>query len=288
MGDFYVSTLTVKHILFTNEPSIPVAFMIHERKFQRHHEQFFENLKELVPSLGKCNASFVTDREKGITNAVQKVLPEISVFHCWNHVKRDMRFSVKKHGGMSDDISVYADHLNELLNCETEDMFDRLYDDFSITWSNAYLEYFNVELKPSILNYSGRWLLEPRNMYHPFSGITNNVLESINCVLKDLTCWKSQPVYCALLALWHLQRYFHMEIFRGKADVGEYHLKSEFRDCILTSEEIPNVDNIISPENIVNFIKKSDNIQSQTNPTPAICKSVYDTNPNVILDKMFL
>ena len=54
-------------------------------------------------------------------------------------------------------------------------MFDRLYDDFSITWSNAYLEYFNVELKPSVLNNSGRWLLEPRNMYHPFSGITNNV-----------------------------------------------------------------------------------------------------------------
>ena len=54
-------------------------------------------------------------------------------------------------------------------------MFDRLYDDFSITWSNAYLEYFNVELKPSVLNNSGRWLLEPRNMYHPFSGITNHV-----------------------------------------------------------------------------------------------------------------
>ena len=32
-----------------------------------------------------------------------------------------MRFWVKKHGGMSDDISVYADHLNELLNCDSED-----------------------------------------------------------------------------------------------------------------------------------------------------------------------
>ena len=38
---------------------------------------------------------------------------------------------------MSDDISVYADHLNELLRCEIEDMFDRLYDDLSVTWSNA-------------------------------------------------------------------------------------------------------------------------------------------------------
>ena len=37
-----------------------------------------------------------------------------------------------------------------------------------------------------------------------------------------------------------------MEILRGKADVGGYHLKSEFRDCTLTTEEIHNVDNIIS------------------------------------------
>ena len=42
--DFYVSPLTVKHILFTNEPSIPVAFLVHERKYQIHHELFFNIL----------------------------------------------------------------------------------------------------------------------------------------------------------------------------------------------------------------------------------------------------
>ena len=79
IGDIYVSPLTVKHMLFKNNLSIPVAFLIHERKYQRHHELFFETLSELVSSLRKCTAVLVTDREKGITNAIHKVLPGISI-----------------------------------------------------------------------------------------------------------------------------------------------------------------------------------------------------------------
>ena len=76
-------------------------------------------------------------------------------------------------------------------------MFDTLYDDMSLTWTHAYLEYFNREIEPSIKNHPGRWSLEKLNMYNPFSGISNNVSESINRVLKSLTSWKSQPVDCA-------------------------------------------------------------------------------------------
>ena len=100
-------------------------------------------------------------------------------------------------------------------------------------------------------------MLERFNIYNPFSGITNNVSESINRVLKDLTCWKCQPVDCALLSLWYLQRYFQMEIYRGKADVGQYHLKSSFINCCIASDEIPNMGNILTPENIVKFIRTS-------------------------------
>ena len=257
IGDFYVSPLTVKHMLFKNNPSIPVAFLIHERKYQRHHELFFETLSELVPSLRKCTAVLVTDREKGITNAIHKVLPGISIVLCWNHLKQDIRYWIKKHGGKSDEISIYAEHLNTLLNCETEEIFQKIFSNLSTTWTSSYLEYFNREIKPSIINHSGRWVLERFNIYNPFSGITNNVSESINRVLKDLTCWKCQPVDCALLSFWHLQRYFQMEIYRGKADVGQYHLKSSFINCCIASDEIPTMGNILTPENIVKFIRTS-------------------------------
>ena len=41
LGDFYLSTLVYKHVLFEEEPVIPLAFVIHERKFQKVHEDFF-------------------------------------------------------------------------------------------------------------------------------------------------------------------------------------------------------------------------------------------------------
>ena len=187
--DFYVSPLIVKHMLFKNNPSIPVAFLIHERKYQRHHK-----LSELVPSLRKCTAVLVTDRENGITNAIHKVLPGISIVLCWNHLRQDIRYWIKKHGGKSDEISVYAEHLNTLLDCETEEIVQKIFSNHSTTWTSSYLEYFNREIKPSIIYHSGRWWLERFNIYNPFSGITNNVSESINRILKDLTCWKCQPV----------------------------------------------------------------------------------------------
>ena len=42
VGEFYVSILSFKHVLFKENPVILVAFMFYERKFQAVHEHFFE------------------------------------------------------------------------------------------------------------------------------------------------------------------------------------------------------------------------------------------------------
>ena len=41
LGDFYVSALIFRHIIFRENPCMPALFLIHERKFQQHHEIFF-------------------------------------------------------------------------------------------------------------------------------------------------------------------------------------------------------------------------------------------------------
>ena len=51
LGDFYVSTLSFQHLMFKEKPIIPVAFMIHERKFQKCHEQLFDLIKSKIPKL---------------------------------------------------------------------------------------------------------------------------------------------------------------------------------------------------------------------------------------------
>jgi hypothetical protein len=79
VGQNFLSILSFKHILFQNGKCIPAAFLIHDRKNQKSHEVFFfETLAELVPNL-KTNLTFiVTDRERAITNAIQKIFPKMN------------------------------------------------------------------------------------------------------------------------------------------------------------------------------------------------------------------
>lgn len=71
VGDFYLSPLLFRHTLFSSSPVIPALFLIHERKFQTVHEEFMQQLAQLVPSLvkGKHTISLVTDDESGMYKA---------------------------------------------------------------------------------------------------------------------------------------------------------------------------------------------------------------------------
>ena len=93
LEDYYLSVLVFRHSLFENSPIMHVAFMIHERKFQSVHETFFNILLKQLPRLKKCrNLPIIIDREKALFNAIQKILPNVTVLLCWNHIKRDLAF----------------------------------------------------------------------------------------------------------------------------------------------------------------------------------------------------
>ena len=54
IGNFYVSPLLYRNILFEKDPVIPLAFLVHERKYQRHHQAFFAAINEKVPNFKKA------------------------------------------------------------------------------------------------------------------------------------------------------------------------------------------------------------------------------------------
>ena len=70
LGDFYVSALIFRHIIFREIHCMPALFLIHERKFQQHHEIFFNFLKEKV-KLPRRPIACVTDGETGIITQCQ-------------------------------------------------------------------------------------------------------------------------------------------------------------------------------------------------------------------------
>lgn len=72
LGDFYVSPLVFKHVLFEGTPWIPLAFLIHDRKLQKCHNRFFEFLADRIPLLKSKKIPFVTDKEPALTKSALK------------------------------------------------------------------------------------------------------------------------------------------------------------------------------------------------------------------------
>ena len=66
---------------------IPVAFFLHERKFQVPHTEFMAYLKKEIPSLStaKLPLPIVVDDEIALCNAIDASLPGVVHVRCWNH-----------------------------------------------------------------------------------------------------------------------------------------------------------------------------------------------------------
>lgn len=45
LGELFVTVLTFQHTLYESQPTIPVAFMLHEKRDQKYHERFLTVLK---------------------------------------------------------------------------------------------------------------------------------------------------------------------------------------------------------------------------------------------------
>ena len=202
LGDFYISPLVYRHILFEGTPWIPLAFLIHDRKLQKCHNRLFEVLADKIPLLKSKKIAFITDREPALTKAVLKHFPRMQVLHCWNHLKRDFKEELRKLGADQSEVSVYLSDWRQMAQSETLEDFNSTYEKLTSKWSAYVKAYFDKRLKED----SGRWVMEEiPGLYDPFSGITNNPSKSINAVLKRMTGWQELPVDCMMLSLYHLQ-----------------------------------------------------------------------------------
>ena len=180
LGDFYVSPLIFRHVLFKQCPCIPAMFLIHERKFTATHREMLKVCTGTVPALLKTKCLLVTDKEKAIVNAIRTELPGVKVVHCWNHILRDIRMWCRKHGAPTCDISVYCDHLLQLFHSPTEVEYERRLQERREMWDSTFASYYMQEIHPDVHQSVGRWVLEEHNVYNPYSGVTNNQSESFN------------------------------------------------------------------------------------------------------------
>ena len=219
LGDFYVSPLLFRHTLFDEMPCVPAMFLIHERKFTETHQVLFQEAVHQISSLKTTKSCLVTDKERAITKAVELEVPHIKMVQCWNHIFRDVRFWLRKHGAPAADITIYVDDVSRLFHSPSEEVYDQQLVQCSEKWDASFEQYYWKEIHPSVPEQVGRWVLEPLHLYNPYSGITNNMSEGLNRVMKDFQSWKEAPLDTVVFALYQLQVYYSNEIKRGFAGI---------------------------------------------------------------------
>jgi hypothetical protein len=160
---------------------------------------------------------------------------------------------LRKHGATSAEIPVYVSYIRELLNQSSYSNYEEKFEELKDNWSQPFLEYYMKTFHAEIATNLGRFVLESMDLYHPYTGVTNNQSESFNAVLKRLQRWREVPVDSIILSLYHLQAYYHNEIQRGFAGLGNYRLLPQFANAARSVDEISLI-STYSPEEIVEKI----------------------------------
>ena len=96
-------------------PTIPVAFMIHDRKQTKMHSKFFECVADNISQLRKKPFPIIVDREPGITKAIRNHFPNASILYCWNHLLQDLKVWLTGRDATMEDRTVYMTELKLLL-----------------------------------------------------------------------------------------------------------------------------------------------------------------------------
>ncbi|XP_045026333.1 uncharacterized protein LOC116922905 [Daphnia magna] len=129
LGDFYCSIMSFIETEFTNQPTIPAFFMIHERKTFATHDLFWKEVADNLTGLSSAgNVYIITDEEAAIVGAISKNLPEIAVYRCWNHILQNVAFKLGKLGIKTKaEVAKYADDVRELLEQPDNESYTRFH-----------------------------------------------------------------------------------------------------------------------------------------------------------------
>lgn len=249
LGDFYVSPLIFRHTMFVGEKIVPVAFLIHDRKFQDDHEKFFRFVSEECPFLKKGKIVFITDREFRLNN----IFPEAKQLYCWNHLIKNVDRWLVQHGVDAKKRNAYISDMYRLLKQDSLENFMALKNEKIMEWSDEFAKYFESRLEDDFKNHASRWILEPLGLYSPTSGITSNAAESFNNILKSWQNWREMPLDCNVLSLLFLCNFYDREIQRGLHGQGEFHLKDGIKPRDV--HYLPN-QQVLSATKILDFVQK--------------------------------
>lgn len=219
LGDFYLSVLVAQVECFVEHPCFPVAYLIHDRKFEETHLTFFKKLQKHVTC--GFTPTIVTDGELAAINAIKSTFPHWNTVSCWNHILTDVEVWLKKHHVGASEIAIYKSTIRELLQCLTSDEYNTKRETLSSTWTELFKDYYTKFLSTRVLTSYAGYL---KSLNISMESVTNNISESFNGILKRHQDWNEVSVDSMLLVLYKLQLFYKSQIAKSLQGFGPYTL----------------------------------------------------------------
>ena len=252
-----------KYSILEERPVVPALFLIHERKFQSHHQHLFEILRRYCKAHLR-NIALATDMEIGIVNAAEAETT-LKVVGCWRHLKKDIERYVHENGGKKQDSLEFIDNVFEILRVKSQNDIGKLTHDMKATWDPKLKNYFEKQIEPKIEKFACPYVSK-YTKFDKFSGVTTNQSEGFNWLMKDLDNWREGPIDCVVLSFRFLQQYYLSEIKRGLAGIGNFTLREEYIHHKVDIEDINRTESAVgSYRDIVFLIKDGKFLQADHN-----------------------
>ena len=142
-SEYFITTISYKNtkIFRKSNKKIPIfhgLFLLHTSSKTEVFQQFFQHLKNLLSSVAdvkgdsdawKSNLFFVTDQEKAITSAIDKVFSNSQRILCSRHINENIKFKLES--------KVLKNIFKKLMECKTYDSFLEIRD--SIVTNTNYI-----------------------------------------------------------------------------------------------------------------------------------------------------
>ena len=120
-----------------------------------------------------------------------------------------------------------------------------------------FARYFERNIEPK-LECSWFWSIRGKCPYDEVNGLTTNQSEGFNFLLKDFQNWKEVPIDGLLMSLKLIQGFREEECRRGKMGLGNYSLKSKYKQFKTDAENFQPRTLVCHPKDIVNSIRNRD------------------------------
>lgn len=159
--------IAYRHIMFREQPVIPLITLFHDSKMERSHYRFIEILHQEIPEINdKC--VMITDGEAALKNAFRFYYPQVQHFRCWNHLGQNLKAAARINFPFEqiaeiieqdptiisttkrEVVASLTESVKDLLRSKSRTDFDNLYKEASLKWPPKFRQYFNKYLLPTI------------------------------------------------------------------------------------------------------------------------------------------